>query len=578
MAAASVAPRSSPRWTSRLAADIPLWAWTLTLVVAPGVLLVLYSLWTAQDGVVQTIWNLDNYDAVVGSPTYRLLLWRTLYTAAGAAAVASLIAYPMAYFVYRRLRRHQLVAVILVIIPLWVSLLMRVFAWKIILGERGVLNTLLVNAGILERPSSAFLYTRFSVFLVFVYVSIPFVFIASYTALARIPNSVVQAAYDAGARPWHVFRTVIWPLSKQGAAIGFVLAFLLAVGDYLSPSLVGGLDGTMVGSLVQSQFGLSGNWPLGAAMAAVLLVCVAVVAVFVALVARSRGVFEADASAPARLEPWEGRTRRYRLLHGAASVLFALPYLFLYAPLVVIGIFSFNDSEVQALPFAGFTTRWYEQLLSDAGLVAAFWRTIEVGTVAVSLSLVVGTGFALVFAERGGRFSIGFQSAMTLPALLPGVVLGLALAITFRVLQLPFGFATAVVGHASFITPVVTLIVLARLKRLDPELAQASMDLGGGRVRTLIHVIYPQLRSVLVGAALLGFTLSFDEVLVTFFVAGDQPTLPVYIFNQLRFGFTPTINAIFACVGTASLLALLVASRILRRGLGSDAAKLGLGA
>lgn len=563
------AGRDVLRWRTA-AGRVPLAAWLLLLVAAPLALMVVYSLWRADDGRIVHDWTLQNYDDVVSSPTYRLLLWRTLYTAAGAALIATLIAFPMAWFVSRRLRRHKLTAVMLVIIPLWVSMLLRIFAWKIILGDNGFLNSALMDLGLIDRPSSAFLYTRFSVLLTLTYVAIPFVFITSYTALERIPPSLIEASQDSGASGWGTFRHVVWPLAKQGVAIGFGMALLLAVGDYVTPQLVGGLNGTMLGAVIASQFGLVGNWPLGAALAVVLLVTVLALLAIVVRLARVEGVLDADADAGtgAKPEAWRGNDLGARLRTALAWIAFVLPYLFLYLPLLVIVLFSFNDATTQTLPLAGFTTRWYEGLWSNTGIVDALRRTVTVGLGAVAIGAVLGTYFAFAFSRARGRGMTIAQGALTLPVLLPGIVLGVALAITFRAVGFQSGMLTVILGHATFVVPVMMLIVLARLRRLDPSLVQASMDCGAGHLRTFWHVVLPQLRTALLGAALLGFTLSFDEVIVTFFLVGNEPTLPVYIWNQLRFGFTPEINAIFTLIGVASLLVVLVASRILRSDLG----------
>jgi ABC-type spermidine/putrescine transport system permease subunit II len=147
------------------------------------------------------------------------------------------------------------------------------------------------------------------------------------------------------------------------------------------------------------------------------------------------------------------------------------------------------------------------------------------------------------------------------------MVLGLSLAITFDAFGVSLGMPAVMVGHATFVTPVVMLIVLSRLRRIDPTYRQASMDLGAGRIRTFWHITLPQIRTALVVACLLGFTLSFDEIIVTFFLAGPSPTLPVFVWNQIRFGFTPEINAIFSCIGVASFVIVVVATQILRRDL-----------
>jgi ABC-type spermidine/putrescine transport system permease subunit II len=246
---------------------------------------------------------------------------------------------------------------------------------------------------------------------------------------------------------------------------------------------------------------------------------------------------------------------------------FAACYVFLYAPLVTIVVFSFNDSTSQSLPFTNFTTRWYSRLLDDSAIFHALRISLEVALGTVALAAVVGTAFALIFDRMPSRTATAIQGALTIPFLLPGMVLGLSLAITFNALGISLGLLSVMVGHASFVTPVVMLIVLTRLRRIDPSYVQASMDLGAGRLRTFWHVVLPQIRTALLVSCLLGFTLSFDEIIVTFFLAGPSPTLPVFVWNQLRFGFTPEINAIFSCIGVASFVIVVVSTQILRRDL-----------
>ena len=543
---------------------LPLAGWMLLLVLAPLGLLLIYSFWQSDNGLTVRHWNLDNYRSVVASKTYRVLLWRTLYTAVCSALLATSVAFPMAYFVSRRLRRHKLTAVLLIIIPLWVSLLLRIFAWKVILGENGFLNSALMDAGIIHQPSTAFLYTRFTVFLTLTYIAIPFVFITSYTAIERVPHSLIEASQDSGANGWRTFTNVVWPLTKQSVAIGFSLALLIAVGDYVTPQLVGGLDGTMLGSVIASQFGLVGNWPLGAAMSCVLLVAVFALLAIVVRAARVRGVLDSEADSGTPPRTWRGTGLGSRVRTGAAWVLFVCPYVVLYLPLFVIVLFSFNNSTAQSLPLAGFTLSWYKSVWSDSGIMEALRQTIEVGVGVVAVGAIAGTYFALVFSRARSRGAALSQAILTLPVLLPGVVLGLALAITFQVGGIQPGTTAIILGHATFVVPVMMLIIVARLRRLDPSLAQASMDCGAGHIRTFWYVIFPEIRSALIGAALLGFTLSFDEVIVTFFLVGPTPTLPVYIWNQVRFGFTPEVNAVFTIIGLISLTAILAAGRILR--------------
>ena len=547
---------------------LPLYVWLMLLVIAPMALLIINSFWTSDDGVVRHTFTLDNYIYVFESSTYRVLFVRTIGVALAVGVFATLIGFPMAYIVSQKLKRGRLAAVMLVMIPLWVSLLIRVFAWKIILGDAGVLNTGLRWLGLVHSPIQSLLYTSFTVFLTLTYVAVPFVFITSYTALERVPRSVLEASADLGASGTQRFLSVTWPLARQGVAIGFTLAFVLAVGDYLSPSLVGGLSGTMVGSVIVSQFGVTNNWPLGAAMAVVLLIAVVLVTFLVARIGRTKGVLEGDIGSGMQADAVPASPGLQRLGNVASTIFLVLGYGFLYLPLVVIAIFSFNDSIVQALPLKGWTLHWYSDLASTPALTAAFQRTMEVAIGAVIVSLILGAAFSLLFTYSRIRAASLLQGLLSLPFLLPGVILGLSLAIVFRQVGIHFGVPAVIVGQATFITPVVVAILLTRLRRMDPSLVQASMDLGATPFRTLVHVVAPQLRTAFIGAALLGFTLSFDEVLVTFFLTGESPTLPVYVYNQLRFGFTPTINALFTLIAVGSVVLLFLAARLLGSGSG----------
>jgi spermidine/putrescine transport system permease protein len=550
------------RINQQIRVGFPIYIWLAVLVLLPNVLLVLVSFMKASGGVVQFNPGISNYLRLTQSESFWVLLIRTISTAAMAAGLATLIAYPMAYYASRKLARGRLVALFLVVVPLWISLLMRIFAWKIILGEKGILNSFLLSTGILSEPSTALLYTPFSVLLTFTYVSIPFVFVTSYSALDRIPNSLLEAAQDSGASPLYSFLNVMWPLSRSGAAIGFSLAFLLCIGDYITPSMVGGLDGTMVGMVIASQFGLAGNWPYGSAIAIVLIFFVVAILAFTVWLVQTPGVLMGeDNAAPIAKEKaknwsWE----RFIALGGFA--LFCIPFLFLYLPLVFIVIFSFNDSTLQAFPLVGFTTKWYAGLGSNAPMLAALTRSLEVGATVLLLSIIAGTLFAVIIAYGKLSGNRAIELLLSVPIAIPGVVLGITMVLACQLLRVPVGLPRIVMGHSSFVMPVIMSIVLNRLRRLDPSLIEAALDCGANRFQAFYYVLLPLIRGSIIGGALLGFTLSVDEVVVTLFLTGVEPTLPVWVWNQMRFGFTPSVNAIFTLIGGATLLLILVAQKL----------------
>jgi spermidine/putrescine transport system permease protein len=270
----------------------PAFVWVIVLIILPNLFMIFYSLWENSLGDVSREWSVDNYTRAFNSDVVQVALTRTFIISVAAAGIATAIAYPLAYLVVRRLGRFKVAAALLILVPLWVSYLMRVFAWRIILGERGVLNGALTSLGIIDEPSGAFLYSTGTVILTLTYVAIPYVFLATYVMLERIPENIYEASGDCGASAWRTFRHVIWPLSRPGAVVGFIIGFVLAFGDYVTPAMVGGLKGTMVGSLVLQQFGYGNNWPFGAAIAITILLTALVFLAVMSLFTRTEARFE----------------------------------------------------------------------------------------------------------------------------------------------------------------------------------------------------------------------------------------------------------------------------------------------
>lgn len=543
----------------------PVYLWLLVLVIAPNLVLILTSFMRSSQGNIVYDPNLGNYVKLLGSYTVQYLAFKTLFISLCSAILATAIAYPLALYISRGLSGGKSLAALLIVIPLWISLLMRIFAWRIILGERGLLNNLLMSSGLISQPSQWLLYTSFSVVLTFTSIAIPYVFIAAFTAIERVPQSLIDAARDNGASSYKTFTTVIWPLTRQGTAIGFALALLIAVGDFVTPAMVGGLNGTMLGTVIQSQFGMSGNWPAGAAMSVYLLVLVIGLVVIMLAVTRSRGVLtEVDVGAAARVAPWSELSGIQMARRIGARILLLLPYIYLYAPLAVICMFSFNDSTVQSLPLKAFTLKWYEELPGNTALLQAVWLTLRLAALVTIIGSVVATAFAFILAGWQSRFSTVIENVIALPLAVPGVVLGISMVMTASLMHIPPGMGRLLLGHLVFVMPVILLVTLNRLRRIDPNFALASRDLGAGWWRTLVRIELPMIKSAVLGGALLAFTLSIDEVMVSLFLSGSTPTLPVYVWNQTRFGFTPSVNAIFTCIGLLSLILVISAQSLIR--------------
>jgi spermidine/putrescine transport system permease protein len=231
--------------------------------------------------------TLENF-ATAFSASYRPTLVRTLSVAASVTAIDMVIAFPVAYFLAFHAGRFKPLLTVLVLLPLWSSYLVRVFAWRIILGRTGILNWALMKAGVLDEPSPAFVYNLFSMGLTLCYIWLPFMILPLVTAFERLPRNVLEASADLGANALATFRRVVVPLVAPGLLAGGLSVFSLTSGDYITPSLIGGPGDSLVGNIIAEQFGVVSNYPLGAALSAIVLF---VLFALMALLAR-RGVLE----------------------------------------------------------------------------------------------------------------------------------------------------------------------------------------------------------------------------------------------------------------------------------------------
>ncbi len=254
---------------------LPPLLWVTIFLLAPYALLFAYSFWSVTpDQVVAHNWNLQNYAELIRTPVYLQVLFRSMRIALSVTLLSLALGFPLAYYLSFHCRKHKSLIYQLVIIPLWVSYLVRAYAWKTILGSTGVLNTLLMYFHIVKEPVSFLLYSQFAVILTLVHIYTPFTFLPIYAALEHIPRNLIEASQDLGASPRQTFRKVIWPLSLPGVIAGATFAFVLSFGDFFSPLLIGGPGGIMISNVVYSVFGAAYNWPLGAAISFCMLVLV----------------------------------------------------------------------------------------------------------------------------------------------------------------------------------------------------------------------------------------------------------------------------------------------------------------
>jgi spermidine/putrescine transport system permease protein len=246
--------------------SLPPLLWIGLFLLLPYALMFAHSFWLVRDSFLVHEWNLQNYSKLFHNPVYLEVLFRTMRIALSVTFLSLLLGYPLAYFMSFEAGVRKELLYQLVIVPLWVSYLVRGYAWKTILGSDGVLNGFLQYFHVIQEPVGFFLYSPFAVVLMLTHIYTPFVFLPLYASLEHIPRNLIEASYDLGASPHATFFRVILPLSLPGLLAGATFAFVLTLGDFLGPLLVGGPSSIMIANIVQSLFGTAYDWPLGSAI------------------------------------------------------------------------------------------------------------------------------------------------------------------------------------------------------------------------------------------------------------------------------------------------------------------------
>lgn len=257
--------------TGQVVASAAVWLPLIALIFAPLMSFLIYGFFYVEDNTIQRQLTLRTYGQALSNPAYMRTFARTIALAFEVALVCVVLGYATAYFIWRLPQRWRASLLFLLAVPLLMSYVIRIYAMRGVLGTNGILNNLLMALGLVDEPVSALLFNLAAVRVTLIVILLPFATLPTFVALERIPATLLQASSDLGAREWRTFRSVILPLSLPGATVGAMFTFVLASGDFLAPELVGGIDGFTYGRLVFTQFGLAFNWPLGAALSALLL-------------------------------------------------------------------------------------------------------------------------------------------------------------------------------------------------------------------------------------------------------------------------------------------------------------------
>lgn len=550
----------------------------------------------------------QNYTEIFRDPIVSILL-RSISISLKATFACLLLGYPIAFFIGTRKKLwFRQVLLFLVVLPFWSNFLIRTYAWQLILGRRGILNeVLMTRLGLIDEPL-AILGTETAVIVGLVYGYLPFMILPIYAVVDRFNFTLVEAGHDLGANDWESFWEIVFPLTLPGIAVGWILVFIPSIGAFVTPNLLGGTKGFMIGNYVNSQFNeAGGSWAIGAASSIAIMGLVSIALVAFIQFGQPRhdrppGKFtrlfhwlinvvmtpihwlsDQLRAAAGRIRipvpPTFGRQRDLTVRWIGRILLWVISVagiVFLWLPIVLLIVFSFNESRRFTGRWDGFTTGWYEEVFdgiagegsrfSTAELVEALQRSLTISVITTILAVLLGTSMALALAR--GRFPGKkiLEGLLYLPITIPAITMGVSLLVFFRLLNNTVESLTGedystqmwmvICAHVAFTMSYVAIVVRARLANMNINLEEASSDLGMNAWETFWGVTYPLIRPGIIAGALLAFTLSLDDFVITFFVSGGMTTtLPVYVYGFIRSGISPQINVVSTLmIGVSAIL------------------------
>ncbi|MGV9671864.1 ABC transporter permease subunit [Gordonia sp. NPDC003504] len=567
----------------------PAWAYLVFFFVIPLALVIWYSFGYKPDQF--TTYATDQlgfgrYSEAFGAD-YRSTFVNTLGIAVTGVVISLLVGIPFAYWLAVKSNpRRRPIYLALIIIPFFTNFLVRTIGWQITLAPSGWLSGLMQSVGLGELD---ILYTRAAVQIGVVYNYLPLMVFPLFVAMDRAGVSLREAGRDLGANRVTTFFRITLPLASPGIVSGALLVFIPLMGDYVTPSVLGGAKGTMAGQMIAAQFETAQNWALGSAMTVslmlVVLACVVIVGLVIKAiaVALDRGPFavtlpapDGDAGslpplAPLRMTPLRTQTDWYSICLKVWAV---LVYLFLCLPILVIVVYSFNTGRVLS-SFEGFGLSAYTDAIGNDTILQSVKVSLEVGLLSALLATVLGSfaGIAIGTSRRPRWWSVGLLGLLTVTLVTPDIADAVAflpwyvtLGVDWNIVPFNDGLVRLVISHAVVSMVVVTFIVRARIAALDPSLEEAAADLYASPLARLRHVIAPAAMPGVFAGMMLAFTFSLDDVVISSFV--QQPGYtpwPVYIFSSVRVALRPEIAAMSTLMLLLTLVVLALSGLILRR-------------
>lgn len=524
--------------------------------------------------------SLAPFQRLIASTAYLHVVAYTIGMSALVGGCCVVLGYPLAYQLATAGPRWRTLLLLGVALPFLTSVLVRSYAWMVILGQHGLLNQLLLQTGLVSAPLWL-LYRPGGVLIGMVHVLLPYAVLPLASVLRSLSRRQAWAAASLGAGPLRTFLFVLLPQSWPGMVAGFLLVFVLSLGFFVTPALLGGERDLFIAQLIQAQVRTFLNWPFAAVLALLLLLTtVGALALITRAVPLSAlfGFADTQLQTPTggptwrvrRVGPWIahllGPLDRLPFERPVLAPAAALTLAFLVAPTLVVVPLSLTAAPYLSFPPAGYSLRWYSTLLGVPAWGHAVVASLQVATLSTLISLALGVpaAYGLVRGALPARRLI--YGLLLLPLVLPTIVLGIGM---YR-LALPLGLVGAppalALAHSVLSLPVVVLVMVAALSGIDPLLERAAASLGAPPLRSFWLITLPLIRPGVLSAAALAFLISFDELVLTLFLGGAPlVTLPLKLWEGAREELSPALAAAATLMLSATCVGLGLAGLAQRR-------------
>ena len=557
-------------------------------LAVPGLLfLAVFFVWPVAQLLSLSLFDPDSgkpsiatYERIAATEVYLRVLGITFRIAGYTALYSLLIGYPLAYWLSRLPDLYRGRMLLFVMVPFWTSYLVKTFAWMIVLGRSGIINSLAMGSGVVDHPLPL-LHNEFGVMVGMVHAMVPLAVMTMLPVMAGIDRRLVQAAQTLGASPAHAFWLVYFKLSLPGVAAAGLLVFISSLGFFIVPAFLGGRRETMLAQLIITQVQELLNWPFAGALAAMMLA-----AALVSCWVYDR-VFGISTIAGGAAQVGTGRIRDLGLAvlglvarlagavaaatqallgrKGAGLLLPAFAWLvigFLVLPTLLVIPLAYTSSQFLEFPPPGYGLTWFRTYFESPLWIQATIRSFLVAFATAIAATAIGGFTALALANSRTRWSGLIFAFFLAPMIVPRIVIAVGLFYLFARIGLVATDLGLIIGHTVLAIPFALVTMAAVLKSYDQRLDQAAATLGANRLKTLTGVTIPLVKGGLVAAFLFSFITSFDELTIAIFVSGGvKTTLPKQMWDDMILQLNPTLAAVSVVVFAVVTVMLLMAER-----------------